>query len=109
MKEQEEAILSFIGSNKAEFSQSKIYLQVMGIQNIGHQGEPFSEDSVHIIQSVRDLFPNEELQINVDGSVNEATYKLFKNAGASSLVVGSYFAKAESEDQFIERYNLLKS
>ena len=57
----------------------KIYLQVMGIENIGVQGEPLGEDSVNIIQSVRDLFPSEELDINVDGSVNDATYQLFKN------------------------------
>ena len=81
----------------------------MGIENIGVQGEPLGEDSVNIIQSVRDLFPSEELDINVDGSVNDATYQLFKNAGATSLVVGSYFIKAESEERFVERYNLLKS
>lgn len=109
MKENEESILSFIGSNKSEFTQSKIYLQVMGIENTGRQGEPFSEDSVNLIQAIRDLFPSEELEINVDGAVNETTYKLFANAGATSLVVGSFFAKAEGEEQLIERYNLLKS
>lgn len=108
MKEKEESILSFIGSNKSKFSKSKIYLQVMGIENIGRQGEPFSEDSIGIIKEIRDLFPNEELEINVDGAVNQVTYKLFINAGANSLVVGSYFAKAESEEQLLERYNLLK-
>lgn len=109
MKENEESILSFIGSNKSEFTQSKIYLQVMGIENIGRQGEPLSQDSISIIQSVRDLFPSEELEINVDGAVNEATYKLFTNTGVTSLVVGSFLKNAESEEQFVERYNLLKS
>jgi pentose-5-phosphate-3-epimerase len=109
MKENQDAILSFIGSSKSEFTQSKIYLQVMGIENIGRQGEPFAPDSVNLIQSVRDLFPTEELEINIDGAVNEATYKLFANAGVTSLVVGSYFIKAESQEQFVERYNLLKS
>jgi pentose-5-phosphate-3-epimerase len=108
MKEKRETILSLIGSSKPKFIKSQIYLQVMGIENIGHQGEPFSKDSIAIIQTVRDLFPNEELEINVDGAVNETTYKLFENAGASSLVVGSYFTKAESEEQLLERYNLLK-
>ena len=109
MKENQDTLLSFIANNKALFNQSKIYLQVMGIENIGVQGEPLGEDSVNIIQSVRDLLPSEELDINVDGSVNDATYQLFKNAGATSLVVGSYFIKAESEERFVERYNLLKS
>ncbi|MDQ1282155.1 MAG: ribulose-phosphate 3-epimerase [Patescibacteria group bacterium] len=108
MKEKEESILSFVGGNKSKFTKSKLYLQVIGIENIGRQGEPFSKDSVSIIQTVRDLFPNEELEINVDGAVNEVTYKLFENAGASSLVVGSYFAKVEGEEQLLERYNLLK-
>lgn len=109
MKENQDKVLSFIGNIKADFSMNKLYVQVMGIEDIGKQGSPFVIDSVAIVQSIRDLFTEEELAINVDGSINEQTFKLFKNAGANSLVVGSYFSKAESEEQLIERYNNLKS
>ncbi len=109
MKENKDSLLSFIGNNKTEFTQSKIYLQIMGIENIGMQGEPFAENSVNIIQSVRDLFSSEELEIHIDGAVNKMTYKLFANAGADFLVVGSYFTTSENEEEFLERYKLLKS
>lgn len=109
MKQNKDSVLSFIGSNKNKFINSSIYLQIMGIENIGRQGEPFSEDSINLIQEVRELFTNEELSINIDGSVNQNTYKILENAGANSLVVGSYFIKTNSEEEFVERFNLLKS
>lgn len=109
MQDKIETIFSFIAKNKANFLQSKLYLQVMGIENIGSQGESFSTNSISIIQMARDLFPTQELEISVDGSVNGMTYKLFENAGVDSLVVGSYFSKVENEEELLKRFNQLKS
>ncbi len=109
MRERGEEILSLFGSNRSQFTESDFYLQVMGIENIGRQGEPFAKESISVIQAARDLFPEEELKISVDGAVNENTFSIYKQAGASSIVVGSYFLKAEDENQLIERYNKLKS
>ncbi len=63
------------------------FVQCMGIEHIGMQGEPFDERVLSQIKSLRTAYP--ELTISVDGSVNEDTAPLLKEAGASRLVVGS--------------------
>lgn len=63
------------------------FVQCMGIENIGMQGEPFDERVLEQIKTLRATYP--ELIISVDGSVNEKTAPLLVNAGANRLVVGS--------------------
>lgn len=63
------------------------FVQCMGIESIGHQGEPFDERVLDQIKSLRVKYP--ELIISVDGSVNEKTAPLLVKAGANRLVVGS--------------------
>ncbi len=63
------------------------FVQCMGIEHIGHQGEPFDPRSLDQIKELRKLYP--ELIISVDGSVNETTAPLLVAAGADRLVVGS--------------------
>ncbi len=63
------------------------FVQCMGIEHIGKQGEPFDERVLNQIKELRKLYP--ELIISVDGSVNEDTAPLLVEAGANRLVVGS--------------------
>ncbi len=63
------------------------FVQCMGIEHIGAQGEPFDERVLSQIKSLRSTYP--ELIISVDGSVNEHTALSLKEAGANRLVVGS--------------------
>lgn len=63
------------------------FVQCMGIENIGHQGQPFDERVLEQIRSVRKLAPH--LPVSVDGSVNHATAHILIEAGATRLVVGS--------------------
>jgi len=62
-------------------------IQVMGIEKIGFQGQPFSEKALEHIKKVRELYP--DLEISVDGGVNFDTAPLIKDAGADTLVIGS--------------------
>lgn len=68
------------------------FVQCMGIENIGHQGEPFDERALDQVKSLRASYP--ELIISVDGSVNEKTAPLLVSAGANRLVVGSALMKS---------------
>ncbi len=68
------------------------FVQCMGIEHIGHQGEPFDERVLEQIKELRKLYP--ELIISVDGSVNEVTAPLLIQAGANRLVVGSVLQKS---------------
>ena len=63
------------------------FIQCMGIEHIGKQGEPFDERVLSQIKELRKIYP--ELIISVDGSVNEKTAPLLVKAGANRLVVGS--------------------
>jgi ribulose-phosphate 3-epimerase len=63
------------------------FVQCMGIEKIGHQGEPFDVRVINQIETLREKYP--ELIISVDGSVNEATAPSLVEAGANRLVVGS--------------------
>jgi ribulose-phosphate 3-epimerase len=63
------------------------FVQCMGIEHIGKQGEPFDERVLSQIKELRIKYP--ELIISVDGSVNENSAKSLAEAGANRLVVGS--------------------
>ena len=63
------------------------YLQCMGIDEIGAQGQPFSEKVLANIKYFKEKYP--ELMITVDGSVNFNTIKDLQEAGATRFVAGS--------------------
>ena len=63
------------------------FVQCMGIEHIGFQGEPFDERVLKQIKDLRSKYP--EIKISVDGSVNENTAPLLIEAGADRLVIGS--------------------
>ncbi len=68
------------------------FVQCMGIEHIGHQGESFD---VRVLEQIKDLrFKYPELIISVDGSVNEDTAPLLVKAGANRLIVGSALMKS---------------
>ena len=63
------------------------FVQCMGIEHIGQQGEPFDERVINQIKELRKKY--RELTISVDGSVNEHTAPLLVKAGADRLIIGS--------------------
>jgi len=63
------------------------FVQVMGIDEIGKQGEPFEPRSLYNIEYLHNKFP--EMPISVDGSVNVDTIEEFVKAGATRFVAGS--------------------
>lgn len=63
------------------------FVQCMGIEHIGHQGEEFDE---RVLVQIKDLKSKyRDLKISVDGSVNENTAPYLVEAGADRLIVGS--------------------
>jgi ribulose-phosphate 3-epimerase len=69
------------------------FVQVMGIAHVGRQGQPFDERTLATVRSLRDTYP--DLEIAVDGSVNEKTIPLLKKAGVNRFAPGSAIRKAE--------------
>ncbi len=67
------------------------YIQVMGIEEIGSQGQPFSARTLDKVETLKNLYPN--LPVSVDGSVNKETINKIAKAGVDRLVVGSAISK----------------
>lgn len=63
------------------------FIQIMGIDHIGKQGEVFNERTLELIKKIRAT--NTEVQISVDGGVNENNLNDIINAGANRVAVGS--------------------
>lgn len=70
-----------------EYAQYADQIQLMGIKQIGSQGQPFDEAVLTTIATVKAAYP--EKPITVDGSVNEHTIAQIVAAGADRVIVGS--------------------
>lgn len=68
-----------------------VFIQVMGIDTIGIQGQPFASSVLERISRLHEQFPT--LSIQVDGGMNNETAKMVKDSGADTAVVGSYLFK----------------
>jgi ribulose-phosphate 3-epimerase len=69
------------------------YVQLMGIAEVGQQGQPFDVRTLARARELRLLFP--ELEIAVDGSVNVETIPQLYAAGVTRFAPGSAIAKTE--------------
>lgn len=63
--------------------------------NPGFGGQKFIAQSLKKIKQLRELYP--DIDIEVDGGINESTGKLVKEAGANVLVAGSYVFSGDYE------------
>lgn len=63
------------------------YIQVMGIAEIGTQGQPFDSTVIERIKAIQNLYP--AMPISIDGSVNLETLQYLKNLGLHRFIVGS--------------------
>jgi len=70
-----------------EYAQYADAVQLMGIKQIGVQGEPFDESVLQTIALVKESYPDKPL--TVDGSVNSDTIARIVSAGADRVIVGS--------------------
>lgn len=63
------------------------FVQCMGIEHIGFQGEPFDERVLTQVKNIKNKYP--EIKISIDGAVNKNTANQLIKSGAEELVVGS--------------------
>lgn len=72
------------------------YVQLMGIRDIGSQGQPFDESVLDRVRTLRSSFS--DLLISIDGSVNGETLPRLKKAGANRFVSGSAILRSEEPE-----------
>lgn len=78
------------------------FVQCMGIDEIGHQGQSFNQKVLENIKVLRERFSS--LIISVDGGVNLETGALLVDAGVDRLVVGSAIFNTDDIIDTIERF-----
>lgn len=70
------------------------FIQVMGIKNVGVQGQPFDERTLDTASWLRMNYPM--LDIGIDGSVNADTIAALQRAGANWFAPGSAVSRANN-------------
>lgn len=68
------------------------FIQVMGIDKDGYQGEKFDPECLRKIIWIKENLPN--MIVSVDGGMNAETVLQVADAGADRAVVGSYILKS---------------
>lgn len=81
------------------------YVQFMGIEHIGRQGEPFSKKTIERVQDFRKHHP--DVLIQIDGGVSRDTAPALLAAGADRLVVGSALWNAENIVEELHAFELI--
>jgi ribulose-phosphate 3-epimerase len=71
----------------APYTKDIDFVQLMGIERVGYQGEAFSEQTIDRVRALREAYP--ELIVSIDGGVSRDTAPLLIRAGAHRLVSGS--------------------
>jgi len=69
------------------------FVQVMGIEKVGFQGQSFDDRVLNNIKILKEKFP--DIIISVDGGVNFETAPKLIKAGADRLVAGSLILKSD--------------
>jgi ribulose-phosphate 3-epimerase len=75
------------------FAEQFDFVQVMGIEHIGKQGEPLAQKAIYLLERLRHRYSTMPLQI--DGGVKLEHVKRLVEAGATRLVSGSAIMGAE--------------
>ncbi len=70
------------------------FVQLMGIAQIGYQGQSFDERVIPKTKALRAKYP--DIMISIDGGVNFDSAPLLIDAGANRLVAGSVILKSEN-------------
>ncbi|MDB5239344.1 MAG: ribulose-phosphate 3-epimerase, ribulose-phosphate 3-epimerase [Candidatus Parcubacteria bacterium] len=81
------------------------FIQLMGIDNVGFQHQPFDEKVLGRIKEARMKFPG--MPISVDGGVSLETAPELMAAGADRLVVGSAIFGSDNIIQAVEDFKAL--
>ncbi len=81
------------------------FVQCMGIDKVGFQGQDFDEKVIKNIKELKEKFP--DLTISVDGGVNFKTAPLLIKEGVGRLTIGSVLLNSEDIIGTIEEFRNL--
>ena len=91
-----------------EYVLDKIDLILVMSVNPGFGGQKFIKSSIQKIKNIKELVKNFNIDIEVDGGIDDKTATLVKNAGANILVSGSFIFSGENKSIYKERIASLR-
>ena len=91
-----------------EYVLDKIDLILVMSVNPGFGGQKFINSSIQKIKKITELVKNFNIDIEVDGGIDDKTSTLVKNAGANILVSGSFIFSGKNKSVYKERIALLR-
>ena len=91
-----------------EYVLDKIDLILVMSVNPGFGGQKFINSSIQKITKIKELVQNFNIDIEVDGGIDDKTATLVKNAGANVLVSGSFIFSGENKSIYKERIASLR-
>ena len=91
-----------------EYVLDKIDLILVMSVNPGFGGQKFINSSIQKIKKIKELVQNFNIDIEVDGGIDDKTATLVKNAGANILVSGSFIFSGKSKRIYKERIASLR-
>ena len=91
-----------------EYILDKIDLILVMSVNPGFGGQKFINSSIQKIKKIKELVKNFNIDIEVDGGIDDKTATLVKNAGANVLVSGSFIFSGKNKSIYKERITSLK-
>ena len=91
-----------------EYVLDKIDLILVMSVNPGFGGQKFINSSIQKIKKIKELVKNFNIDIEVDGGIDDKTATLVKNAGANILVSGSFIFSGKNKSIYKERINSLR-
>ena len=91
-----------------EYVLDKIDLILVMSVNPGFGGQKFINSSIEKIKKIKELVQIFNIDIEVDGGIDDKTATLVKNAGANILVSGSFIFSGENKSIYKERIASLR-
>ena len=91
-----------------EYVLDKIDLILVMSVNPGFGGQKFINSSIQKIKKIKELVKDFNIDIEVDGGIDDKTATLVKNAGANVLVSGSFIFSGENKSIYKERIASLR-
>ena len=91
-----------------EYVLDKIDLILVMSVNPGFGGQKFINSSIQKIKKIKELVKNFNIDIEVDGGIDDETATIVKNAGANILVSGSFIFSGENKSIYKERIASLR-
>ncbi|MEK7609503.1 MAG: hypothetical protein AAB470_00065 [Patescibacteria group bacterium] len=98
--------ISEIGNPKFAIDEGSIqFIQLMGIDRIGFQGQAFDSKVIEKIKEIKKMYP--QFSVSVDGGVSLENAVQLIDAGADRLVVGSAIFESDNYLDTIRKFKMI--